>query len=85
MAVIINNPNSSFKYNPDIVLNNWSFNLSVGAVIGVGVVTTLLSCVAPKASKPAEWFSSTKTSTEFTSKNGTLTSMDTVDNGNDDR
>ena len=81
MAVIINDPNSDFKYNPDIILNNWSFNLSIGAVIGVGVIATLLACVAPKASKPFEWFSPS----ERESKTDTLTSMDTVDKPDDDR
>jgi hypothetical protein len=51
MAVIVNQPNSDFRYNPDIVLNNWSFNLSIGAVLGMGVTTTLLACFAPSSSK----------------------------------
>ena len=79
MAVIVNQRNSDFKYNPDIVINNWAFNLSIGASVGVGVITTLLSCVAQKASKPFYLLTSKKTLQQM-SKTDTLTSVDTVDN-----
>ena len=79
MAVIVNQRNSDFKYNPDIVINNWAFNLSIGATVGVGVITTLLSCVAQKASKPFYLLTSKKTLQQM-SKTDTLTSVDTVDN-----
>jgi hypothetical protein len=78
MAVIINQPNSEFKYNPDIVLNNWSFNLSIGAVLGMGLTSTLLACFAPKASKPFDWCSSSSKSTK-SGKTKHQTSTDTVD------
>jgi hypothetical protein len=85
MAVIINQPNSEFKYNPDIVLNNWSFNLSIGAVLGMGLTSTLLACFAPKASKPFDWCSSSSSSSSSKSKSTKSgktkhqTSTDTVD------
>jgi hypothetical protein len=80
MAVIINQPNSEFKYNPDIVLNNWSFNLSIGAVLGMGLTSTLLACFAPKASKPFDWCSSSsKSKSTKSGKTKHQTSTDTVD------
>ena len=55
MGVIINQPVSSFKYNPDIVLHNMSFNITIATVLAMGLVSTLLATLAPSASKPLTW------------------------------
>ncbi len=69
MAVIVNQPSSDFRYNPDIVLNNWSFNMSIGAVLGMGVTTTLLACFSPSSTKLFDCCSkSSKQDKKITSK-----------------
>ena len=71
MGVIINQPVSDFKYNPDIVLHNMSFNITIATVLVMGIVSTLLATLAPSASKPLAWFSKDNDSAQI---------EDTVDN-----